>query len=106
MSVTNQLSAGSSPGALARLTTHKGLLCAVAFYDHREQGGESTWALTTVFIVFLFFVLFFNLTEARVIWEEEALVEKIPPIDWPMGMSVGAFSRLMIGVEGPWGRWS
>lgn len=59
--------------------------------------------------MFIGFVLFFvNLTEARVIWEEETLVEKMPPptLNWPIGMSGGVFSILMIDVEGSRGRWS
>lgn len=32
-----------------------------------------------------------NLTQARILLEEETSAEKMPPPDWPMGKSVGHF---------------
>lgn len=42
-------------------------------------------------------LLFFYVTQVRVIFEEGASVENIPPPNWP----VGAFSQLKIDVRRP-----
>jgi len=34
---------------------------------------------------------FVNLAQARVIWEEEILIEELPPLDWPVGHICGVF---------------
>lgn len=36
-------------------------------------------------------LVFTNSIQAKVIWEEEALTEKTPPSDWPVGKSEGHF---------------
>lgn len=37
-------------------------------------------------------LVYINLTQAKVTWEERILVEDLPPSDWPEALSVGAFS--------------
>ena len=42
-----------------------------------------------------------SLARARVIWEKGISVEEMLPLDWSVDKSVGAFSLLLIDVEGP-----
>jgi hypothetical protein len=44
---------------------------------------------------FVTILISYNLTQARVLWDERTSSEKIAPTDWP----VGAFSHLVIDVE-------
>lgn len=41
---------------------------------------------------------FVNLIQARFIWEEESSVEKMPPLDCLVVMSMEAFSSLMTDI--------
>jgi hypothetical protein len=36
-------------------------------------------------------LVFVNLTQAPVVWEEGTATEQLPPSDWPVGKSVGHF---------------
>jgi hypothetical protein len=39
----------------------------------------------------LYWLVFISLTQNRVTWEEEILGEELPPLYWPVGISVGQF---------------
>lgn len=39
----------------------------------------------------LFWLLFFKLTQTRVTWDEKTSVEKLPPPDWPIALSLAHF---------------
>lgn len=49
-------------------------------------------------------LVFVNLTHPRVLWEERPSVEKLPPSDWPVDVSVGPFLLLIViaGSSPPW----
>ena len=38
------------------------------------------------YLNFLFWLVFVNVTQARVIWEEGTLKEDLAPSDWPVGI--------------------
>lgn len=36
-------------------------------------------------------VIFYQLTQSRVTWENRMSVKELPPTDWPVGKSIGHF---------------
>jgi hypothetical protein len=53
------------------------------------------------------FGILVNLAEVRVIWKDGASGGKMPPSDWPVNKSLGAFSQIVIDVgNATLGRWS
>lgn len=53
----------------------------------KKKAKQTSWSMVTISLyVVNFLFLFFNLTQARVIWEEGPLIGKMPPLDWPVGL--------------------
>lgn len=48
----------------------------------------------------LFWAVFVNLTQTRVTREQGTSIKELPQSDYFVGMSVGAFCRLIVNVEG------
>lgn len=49
----------------------------------------------------LCWIVFVNFKQASTIWEQRMSPEDLPSLDFPVGMSMGFFFLLMIGMEGP-----
>jgi hypothetical protein len=60
-----------------------------------------TFYLSVLIIFSLLLLLFVNLTQARVVWEERISLEKKPPSDGPVSKPVGTFPWLRIDVGRP-----
>lgn len=79
-------------GTLFAFTSSLKMLGVFFFFfiiiDHRCFTGLNCMLVSELFVLYLFC----QLDTSWIIWKEGTSGEELPLSDWPMGMSVGAFS--------------